>query len=81
MAYGNNLKQIDSTPEKYGIYSGDVDQNGIIDASDESIIEYDAINLLSGYVVSDLTGDNFVDSGDLSISDNNSSNAVEKVTP
>lgn len=80
-AYGSNMIQVDNSPVKYAIYGGDADKDGNIDASDVSIIDNDAFNTLSGYVVSDLTGDNFVDANDISIADNNSLNSVSVISP
>lgn len=80
-AYGGNQKQIDFSPEKYGIYAGDVNQDGAIDASDLSIADNDSYSALSGYTVSDITGDRFVDASDVAIIDNNASLSVNKVTP
>lgn len=75
-AYGDNeiLKQ-----SAFCMYSGDVNQDGIIDAGDLSQVENDAANSLSGYVSSDVSGDDFVDAGDLSIVENNI--GVFAVTP
>ncbi len=81
-AYGGNLKLIiGSSPIKYGIFSGDVNQDGTIDASDVSEVDNDANTGLSGYVKTDVTGDDFVDAGDVSIVDNNAFNSVSTVTP
>ena len=81
-AYGGNLKLIiGSSPIKYGIFSGDVNQDGTIDASDVSEVDNDAYNSISGYVKTDVTGDDFVDAGDVSIVDNNAFNSVSTVTP
>ena len=80
-AFGNNMQQIDNTPVNFGIYSGDVNQDGIIDAADLSDVENDASNSLSGYVPTDLTGDDFVDAGDLSIVENNAAASVNAITP
>lgn len=77
-AFGNNLKQINS---KYFIYSGDVNQDGSVDASDLSITENDISVNLSGYVTSDLTGDNYTDGSDLSIVENNSELSILKIVP
>lgn len=77
-AYGNNLKLKGS---KYCIYSGDVNQDGTIDASDLSQVENDAANSVGGYVTNDLNGDNFVDASDVSLVDNNSANSVMAITP
>lgn len=67
-AYGNNLK-LKGT--KWCIYSGDVDQDGIIDATDMSLVDNDAINPISGYSVTDLNGDYYTDATDVSVVDNN----------
>ncbi|MBK6774260.1 MAG: hypothetical protein IPG78_19395 [Ignavibacteria bacterium] len=81
-AYGGNLKLIiGSSPIKYGIFSGDVNQDGTIDASDVSETDNDAYSSASGYVRTDVTGDDFVDAGDVSIVDNNAFNSVSAVTP
>ncbi|MBK7255877.1 MAG: hypothetical protein IPI04_18710 [Ignavibacteria bacterium] len=77
-AYGNNLKLKGS---KYCIFSGDVNQDGTIDASDLSQVENDAANSVGGYVTNDLNGDNFVDASDVSLVDNNSANSVMAITP
>lgn len=77
-AYGNNqiLKL-----SKYCIYSGDVNKDGIVDASDISSVENDAVNSVSGYVQTDVTGDDYVDSSDISLVENNAALAVELLKP
>lgn len=75
-AYGDN--EINKFT-RYCIYSGDVNQDGTIDASDLSLVENDAGISLSGYVNTDLTGDDFVDVGDISIVENNL--GVNSITP
>lgn len=80
-AYGNNLIQTDASPVRFAIYSGDTNQDGIIDATDAGSIDNDAFNFVSGYVNTDVTGDGFVDATDSAISDNNSFNFVSLVRP
>jgi subtilisin-like proprotein convertase family protein len=80
-AFGDNMKQVDSSPLKFAVYSGDVNQDGTVDATDVSTIDNDASNFVSGYVVTDLTGDNFVDGTDFAIADNNAANFVSVVRP
>jgi len=80
-AFGNNMKQIDVSPVRFGIYSGDANQDGTIDLSDMSLIDNDAYGFVSGYVKTDLTGDDFVDLDDLSIADNNAFNFISKIIP
>ncbi len=77
-AYGNNLTlKLGS----YCIYSGDVNQDETVDATDLSLIDNDAINFIGGYVVTDLTGDDFVDATDYAIADNNANNFVSVIRP
>jgi hypothetical protein len=63
------------------MYSGDVNQDGVVDATDVSAIANDASNFIVGYVLSDLTGDNFVDGSDFAIADNNAANFVSVIRP
>ena len=80
-AYGNNMIQVDATPVRYAIYSGDTNQDGIVDAGDISAIENDAANSVFGYVPTDLTGDDAVDASDISLVENNAVNSVSVITP
>ncbi|MBX7043384.1 MAG: metallophosphoesterase [Ignavibacteria bacterium] len=77
-AYGNNLLLKSG---KYCIYSGDVNQDDIVDAADFGLVDNSAFLFASGNVLEDLNGDSFVDAFDLSIVDNNSFNFVSAVTP
>lgn len=77
-AYGNN-QILKGT--KYCIYSGDVNQDGIVDATDVGLIDNAASNGETGYLNTDLTGDSFVDGSDLSIGDNNAANFVSVSRP
>ncbi len=80
-SYGNNMIQVDNSPVRYAIFSGDVNQDGIIDASDLSETDNDAFNSLSGYIRTDVTGDDFTDAADVSIVDNNSFIQASVVSP
>ncbi|MBK9227381.1 MAG: FG-GAP repeat protein [Ignavibacteria bacterium] len=80
-SYGSNAKIVGSTPLVYGIYSGDVNNDGAIDATDASLIDNDAMNFVTGYTLTDVTGDYFVDAVDYLIADNNAYNFVVKITP
>ncbi|MEO6694022.1 MAG: metallophosphoesterase [Ignavibacteria bacterium] len=77
-AFGNNLilKGL-----KYCIYSGDVDQNGVIDGPDLSTVDNGAAAYDSGYVQSDLNGDTIVDGVDLIIAENNTFQFVILIKP
>lgn len=80
-AYGNNQTQIDTSPLRYGIFSGDVNQDGTIDLTDESLIDNDSYNFVTGYTATDVNGDDEVDLSDAAIVDNNSFNYVSLVRP
>lgn len=75
-ALGDNMIYING---KYMILSGDVNQDGIVDASDLSNVENDASNAVSGYVNTDITGDDYVDASDLSLVD--TSQGMYAITP
>ena len=76
--YGNNsiLKS-----GEWCAYSGDVNQDGIIDASDIALIDNDVLVSASGYLKTDLNGDDFLDGGDISIADYNAFTNVSLMRP
>ncbi len=78
-AYGNNLKL--TADGRYALYTGDVNQDGIVDAGDMIPLDNDAGNSLTGYLASDLNGDGFVNLADLSILENNANSFVSSRTP
>jgi len=80
-AYGSNQIQVDITPVKFAIYSGDVNQDGVVDGTDAALVDNDAFNFVTGYVNSDVNGDEVVDGSDAAIVDNNAYNFVGKITP
>ena len=80
-AYGNNLKQVNSLPLTYGIYSGDVNVNGVIDLNDVILVYNDAINFTAGYVQTDLNGDLVTNLDDLVTAYNNSIVFAHKIVP
>ena len=80
-AFGNNQTEVDDSPPLFGIYSGDINQDGTIDASDLSDVDNDALNSVGGYVRTDVTGDDFVDAADVSIVDNNAFIGVSAIVP
>ncbi len=77
-AFGNNLILVGP---KYCIYSGDVNQDYLVELSDILQIYNDALIFATGYVVTDVTGDGFVDLSDLTIAYNNSTNFVGRQAP
>ena len=63
------------------IFVGDVDSDGIVDGTDYGMIENDLLNFTSGNVLTDLTGDEFVDASDLQIVEQNSNDYVQTLIP
>ncbi|MBK8553116.1 MAG: hypothetical protein IPL53_19475 [Ignavibacteria bacterium] len=80
-AFGNNIKQIDHTPVRFGFYSGDVNHDRVIDLTDLILVYNDVKNFNSGYINSDINGDNITDLSDLLITYNNSVNFVSVIRP
>lgn len=70
-AYGNNQAIVSTSPFYRGMFSGDINNDDIIDGSDLSSVDNGAFNSITGYVNEDVNGDNFTDASDVSIVDNN----------
>lgn len=77
-AYGNNLK---AAGNRFVIFSGDINQDGITDPDDMTLIYNAASVFASGYLVSDLNGDGQTDTWDMNILDNNAAGFRQKVIP
>lgn len=77
-AYGNNLKLIGT---KWCIFSGDVNQDGVVGTADLNLVFIDNINGISGYKETDLNGDNFIEVEDLNIVFRNNVLGIHKITP
>jgi len=81
-AYGNNEIQVDASPYNvFAFYSGDVNHDGAIDLIDVIQIYNAANSFLTGYVATDLTGNNTVDLTDLLIGYNNAIGFVNVIRP
>lgn len=77
-AYGSNqVLKLTS----YCFWSGDVNQDGIIEGTDFLLVDNAAANFETGYVVTDVNGDEIVDGSDLVITGNNAANFITAVTP
>jgi hypothetical protein len=77
-AFGNNLKPANGV---FLLYSGDVNQDGLVDSSDMIIVDNDAMFFITGYLPGDLNGDGLIDSSDMIILDNNASSFVARIIP
>lgn len=80
-SYGNNMTQVNASPVKFALYSGDVNQDGFVELSDVVSIYNDAGNFVTGYANTDVNGDNLIDLSDLLITYNNAAAFVSKITP
>jgi hypothetical protein len=78
-AWGNRMKSMGDG--NFALYSGDVDQNGMIDEGDFSIVESDTQLFLTGYISADLNGDNLIESSDYSLLQNNASALITVAKP
>lgn len=78
-AYGSNQKDLGYF--KWGFYSGDINQDGAIDAFDYLLAESDIISGNSGYLNTDLNGDGSVDAFDYLVMEENIINGVGSSHP
>jgi endonuclease I len=78
-AFGNNLIEVESNV--WGIYAGDISQDGSIDNTDFSIWENDANVFSIGHLASDIDGNGSVDNADFSIWEINAANFVGVMKP
>ncbi|MCX6306983.1 MAG: right-handed parallel beta-helix repeat-containing protein [Bacteroidetes bacterium] len=78
-AFGNKLVLLPGGG--YGIYSGDINQDGQINNSDMFLNGTGSNGFASGYVSADVNGDGTVDSADMTIVDNNRAAGITASTP
>lgn len=77
-AYGNNLT-LKST--RYCIFSGDQNQDGVVDLDDVTNVSNDLKDFISGYVSSDMNGNSVVELSDVLICYNNGLDFISKIVP
>lgn len=77
-AYGFNMIRMGS---KWAFYTGDVNQDGIIEGVDFALVDNAAANFETGYLDTDVNGDGVVEGSDFSILDNNASQFISAITP
>ncbi len=78
-AYGANLAELETGI--FGMYSGDINQDGFIDGNDFIDVDNDNTNFASGYLVTDVNGDAFVDGNDFIVIDNNNTLFIGVANP
>ncbi|HQY51952.1 MAG TPA: choice-of-anchor J domain-containing protein [Ignavibacteria bacterium] len=77
-AFGSNMVVVSG---QASFYSGDVNQDNVIDVTDLGDVDNDANNFISGYVNTDVNNDLAVDVTDAAYVDNNAFNFVGAVIP
>ena len=80
-AFGNNLAEVNNIPAKYAMYSGDINDDGAVELSDLIYVSNDASQFISGYVISDLTGNNLITLDDMLLVYNNASAFRATINP
>ncbi len=78
-AFGNNLKPVSGG--FFAVYGADANQDGIIDATDMSVIENASTLITTGYNAEDINGDGIVDGTDMSFTENNATLIIQTKTP
>ncbi len=79
MAYGNNLYELASGV--YGIFTGDVNQDGVINLLDREAINDAYLNTLQGYLSEDLNGDGIINLLDRELANNAYLQTIQSVLP
>ena len=77
--FGNN--QYEAELGIYVLYTGDINQDGVVDGLDYNDWENDSNNFAGGYFTTDLNGDGIVDGLDFIFWEQNSNNFVGVVVP
>jgi len=73
-AYGNNMVELETGV--FGMYSGDINQDEVIDGTDAVGLLNDVENSAFGDLATDLNGDGSVDNSDIIYQSNNAKNSI-----
>jgi hypothetical protein len=77
-AFGSNMKDVSGYSY---MFSGDENQDGLVDSSDLIDCDNDSASFAAGYLVTDTNGDGLVDSSDMNIIDNNNAAFIGALLP
>ncbi|MBM3405068.1 MAG: hypothetical protein FJY10_09305, partial [Bacteroidetes bacterium] len=75
--FGSNVSSLQDN--LFGLFTGDVNQDGIIDSNDLGDVDNASNAFATGYLPVDVNGDGIVDSNDLGITDNNVAAFISKI--
>jgi hypothetical protein len=75
-AYGGNMIEMVAAEGIYGFYSGDINQDEVVDGSDSTSLSDDIDNSAFGVLATDLNGDGSVDGSDYTYFSDNAENSV-----
>jgi Leucine-rich repeat (LRR) protein len=78
-AYGSNMKLLENGV--YGLYSGDINQDGFIEGSDYDQLNTDTKDSAIGFNSTDLNGDGFVDALDYDAINSNVAGSIGSLHP
>ncbi|MBL7753414.1 MAG: hypothetical protein JNM44_02970, partial [Chitinophagaceae bacterium] len=78
-AYGSNQTEVEAGT--WALYSGDINQDGVVDGLDYNDWESDNNNFGAGYLATDLNGDGIVDGLDFLFWEINNNGFVGAVVP
>ncbi|MBL7755680.1 MAG: hypothetical protein JNM44_14485, partial [Chitinophagaceae bacterium] len=78
-AYGNNQSEVE--PGKFAFFSGDINQDAVVDGLDYNDWELDNNNFASGYLATDINGDGIVDGLDFLLWEVNNNAFVGSLQP
>lgn len=77
-AFGMNLKAMGTS---FGMFAGDINQDGVVDASDFIAVDNASAQFLTGYVPEDVNGDGIVNLFDMIILETNTENFIRALKP
>ena len=75
------MKLVDTNPNRWACYNGDIDQDGGVTSLDMTLEESNSNAGLYGYYPTDLNGDGGSDALDMTVIENNSNNGVFMARP
>ncbi len=78
-AYGSNMKELESGV--FGLYGGDVNQDGYINVSDREMVQTKVLEIAKGYVSEDVNGDGYINVSDREIVQSSVLNIIQKQIP